>query len=70
VIYESPYRTADTLKLIETAIGSATPVVVARELSKIHEEFIRGPAKSVLNRLEGRTLQGEVVILFHAREEE
>jgi 16S rRNA (cytidine1402-2'-O)-methyltransferase len=66
VIYESPYRTHDTLELIETVAGPETSVVVARELTKIHEEIIRGTAREVREKLQGRELKGEVVILFHA----
>ncbi len=64
VIYESPFRAFDTLKLIETTAGPDTSVVVARELTKIHEEFVRGTAREVAAQFEGRTLKGEVVILF------
>lgn len=70
VIYESPYRTRATLELIQTVAGPDVPVVVARELTKIHEEILRGRAADVLAQLEGRTLQGEVVILFHIKEED
>ena len=64
IVYESPFRTAGTLELIGTVAGPETPVVVVRELTKIHEEIIRGTAQEVLTRLQGRTLKGEVVILF------
>jgi len=42
-------------------------VVIARELTKIHEEFIRGTARSVRAHLETTPPLGEVVILFDAR---
>lgn len=64
VIYESPYRTSGTLRLIEETAGPDTPVVIARELTKIHEEFLRGTAREVRERLEKKPLIGEVVILF------
>jgi 16S rRNA (cytidine1402-2'-O)-methyltransferase len=70
VIYESPFRTLETLRHIEAAAGPETSVVVARELSKIHEEFIRGTVRDVLARLDGQTIKGEVVILFNARRQE
>src|SRR5258706_1226659 len=41
VIYESPYRTAETVGWVEEIAGPETPVVIARELTKIHEEFLR-----------------------------
>ncbi len=70
VIYESPYRTTDTLELIQTVAGPGAHVVVARELTKIHEEILRGTVTEVLAQLQGRTVQGEVVILFHIEEKE
>jgi 16S rRNA (cytidine1402-2'-O)-methyltransferase len=70
VVYESPYRTRDTLELIEAVAGPETPVVVARELTKVFEEFIRGSVQEVRQALEGREIKGEVVILFHSATEE
>jgi 16S rRNA (cytidine1402-2'-O)-methyltransferase len=64
VIYESPYRTRETVRLIESTLGADTPVVIARELTKIHEEFVRGSARDVRERLESKPPIGEVVILF------
>jgi len=70
VIYESPYRTRETVEHIRDVVGPRTPVVVARELTKIHEEFVRGTAADVAAALQERELKGEVVILFHAAVEE
>ncbi len=64
VLYESPYRTRATVEWIRDLFGADTRVVIARELTKIHEEYIRGPASQVLAALESRELKGEVVILF------
>ena len=61
VIYESPYRTRETVRLIVETAGAEAPVVIAREMTKIHEEFLRGTAQSVLEALEGRDVKGEVV---------
>jgi 16S rRNA (cytidine1402-2'-O)-methyltransferase len=65
VVYESPFRALDTLQLIETVAGPDASVVVARELTKIHEEIIRGTAREVVAALTGRELKGEFVLLFH-----
>lgn len=70
VIYESPYRTRDTVEMIEALAGPETPVVIARELTKVHEEFLRGPAREIRERLEEKPPIGEVVIMFDARKEE
>ena len=68
VIYESPYRTAETVGWVEEIAGPETPVVIARELTKIHEEFVRGPAREVRESLEAKPPIGEVVILFGEKE--
>jgi 16S rRNA (cytidine1402-2'-O)-methyltransferase len=69
VIYESPYRAAETIRWVEELAGPEVPVVVARELTKIHEEFIRGSARDVRERLEAKPPIGEVVIMFGEKEE-
>jgi 16S rRNA (cytidine1402-2'-O)-methyltransferase len=69
-IYESPYRTVQTLQWIEAIAGAKTPVVIARELTKVHEEFLRGTARGIRERLEATPPLGEVVILFDARKTE
>jgi 16S rRNA (cytidine1402-2'-O)-methyltransferase len=70
VIYESPFRTAETVKWIEELAGPDIPVVIARELTKIHEEFLRGGAGEIHARLKEKPPIGEVVILFGAQKEE
>lgn len=70
VLYESPFRTAATVEWIEAAAGPETPVVIARELSKIHEEYIRGTARDVAARLRQTPPLGEVVILIGTSKEE
>jgi 16S rRNA (cytidine1402-2'-O)-methyltransferase len=65
VIYESPYRTMDTLQLLEEIAGPDAAIVVAREMTKIFEEYIRGTLGNVLKQLQGRELKGEIVIMCH-----
>src|SRR5262249_32308043 len=65
VIYESPYRAAETVRWVQEIAGPEAPVVIARELTKIHEEFLRGTAQEVAERLKAKPPMGEVVILFH-----
>src|SRR5262249_13645782 len=64
ILYESPFRAAETIRWIEELVGPRTPLVVARELTKIHEEFLRGTAHTVGDELRQKMLKGEVVILF------
>ncbi len=62
-MYESPFRVVDLLENIEAVFGDA-PCVVAREITKIHEEFIRGPASAVRKNLAARPeILGEIVVI-------
>ncbi|HKF22010.1 MAG TPA: 16S rRNA (cytidine(1402)-2'-O)-methyltransferase [Candidatus Angelobacter sp.] len=70
VVYEAPHRIRETLEDVVAVLGPGRPVVVARELTKIHEEFIRGTAKEVLSRLQGHEAKGEITLLIGAGESE
>jgi len=61
VFYEAPHRIQRTLQEIESTLGDAF-VVVARELTKAHEELVRGPISEVLSR--GLTARGEFVVVI------
>lgn len=64
VLYESPYRVVKTLKKIQELSEAERKVCVTREISKIHEENIRGTLSEVINQLESRTsIKGEIVII-------
>jgi 16S rRNA (cytidine1402-2'-O)-methyltransferase len=63
VMYEAPHRLADTLLDIREVMGERQ-VVVARELTKIYEEFIRGTAPEILATIDQIKVRGEVVILI------
>jgi 16S rRNA (cytidine1402-2'-O)-methyltransferase len=64
VVYEAPHRIRETLDDIAAALGTNRLVVLARELTKIHEEFIRGSVAEVLERLKERELKGEITLLI------
>jgi 16S rRNA (cytidine1402-2'-O)-methyltransferase len=64
VIYESVHRIKKTLADI-VDIFDQRKVVVAREVSKIHEEYIRGTAAEVRDRIEQGVCKGEFVIIIH-----
>jgi 16S rRNA (cytidine1402-2'-O)-methyltransferase len=65
IFYEAPHRILDTLTDVSAIFGPAQHVVVARELTKLHEEFLRGPANEVRASLASRaTVRGEIVLLF------
>lgn len=68
VFYEAPHRVVETLADIERIWGDAVRVVAARELTKWHEEFLRGSAASIRAELAARDrVRGEFVLLVEAR---
>lgn len=64
VVYEAPHRIAETMRDIVEILGAERPVVLARELTKVHEEFIRGTAREVLARAQEHELKGEITLLL------
>jgi 16S rRNA (cytidine1402-2'-O)-methyltransferase len=64
VVYEAPHRIAETMKDIVELLGAERPVVLARELTKVHEEFIRGSAGEVLQRGQEHELKGEMTLVI------
>ncbi|HMC23335.1 MAG TPA: 16S rRNA (cytidine(1402)-2'-O)-methyltransferase [Thermoanaerobaculia bacterium] len=66
IVYESPERLIDSLKNAMNVLGDVE-VTVAREMTKIHEEFISGSISEVIARLEAQgTVRGEVTLVFAA----
>jgi len=64
IFYETPHRIVEALGDIERVLGER-PVVVARELTKVHEEFLRGTAGEVRAALAGRpAVKGEITLLI------
>ncbi|HWC98966.1 MAG TPA: 16S rRNA (cytidine(1402)-2'-O)-methyltransferase, partial [Candidatus Sulfopaludibacter sp.] len=63
IFYEAPHRILEALEAVEAALGPR-PVVVARELTKIHEEYLRGTAAEIRAQLEARdAVKGEITLL-------
>lgn len=63
VFYESPHRVEKTFKSLEENLGNDAEIIVARELTKIHEEIWRGSAKNALDHFQGEKRKGEFVII-------
>ncbi len=63
VIYESPYRLLKTLSDLAAVMGETRKVVVARELTKLHEEVVKGTLLEVIQRFSERTVKGEITIV-------
>jgi 16S rRNA (cytidine1402-2'-O)-methyltransferase len=71
VFYEAPHRILETLADVVEVLGEARHVVVAREVTKLHEEFLRGRAGEVLETLKSRDgVKGEITLLIGKAEEE
>ncbi len=70
IFYESPNRLVDALGSIESALPACT-LAVCRELTKLHEEVVRGPVSSVRAQFEARTsIKGEIVLVIDAPNED
>ena len=67
IFYEAPHRILETLADLESAWGPEVRVAVARELTKVHEEFVRGTVAEVRQELGGRDrIRGEITLLIEA----
>ena len=70
IFYEAPHRLVETLKDVVEILGADRRVVVGREVTKLHEEFLRGHAGDVLAALEKRDeVKGEITLLIAKAEE-
>jgi 16S rRNA (cytidine1402-2'-O)-methyltransferase len=71
VFYEAPHRIVEALTDVVEIMGEARHVVVAREVTKLHEEFLRGRAGEVLQNLKAReAVKGEITLLIGKTEPE
>ena len=65
IYYEAPHRILDTLQEIVAIMGGSRHVVIAREVTKVHEEFLRGRADEILEQLRQRgEVKGEITLLI------
>src|ERR1700731_616951 len=70
VFYDAPHRLLETLSDVVELLGNDRHVVVAREVTKLHEEFLRGRAAEVLEQLKARgDVKGEITLLIAKAEE-
>ena len=63
ILYVSPHKLVKTLVEFVLYFGEDRPVCVSRELSKLHEENVRGTAKEVLTHFENKPPKGEIVVV-------
>jgi len=67
IFYEAPHRILDTLADLESVWGPDLSIVVAREITKLHEEFLRGTVAEVRRELASRDrIRGEITLLIEA----
>jgi 16S rRNA (cytidine1402-2'-O)-methyltransferase len=67
IFYESPHKLLKTLKHFSEYFGEDRPVSVSREITKLHEETIRGTAAEVLQHYTKKTPKGEIVIVVKGK---
>ena len=71
VFYEAPHRIVAALSDVVEVLGEARHVVIAREITKLHEEFLRGRASEVLETLKSReVVKGEITLLIGKAEDD
>jgi 16S rRNA (cytidine1402-2'-O)-methyltransferase len=63
IFYESPKRLEKTLKTIYEVLGNYK-IAIAREISKIYEEYLRGDLKEIISRLKDKKLKGEITVIL------
>ena len=68
IFYESPYRLLKTLTQFAEIFGADRPVSVCREISKIHEESVRGTLQEVIAHFTETEPRGEIVIILGGKE--
>ena len=69
IFYESPYRLVKTLTQFAEFFGAERPVSVCREISKIHEESVRGTLTEVIAHFTQNEPRGEIVIVLSGKED-
>lgn len=66
IFYETPHRILKVLQEIDEILGDVE-IVIARELTKIYEEFLRGSSRQLLEHFKTKPPKGEIVILLNMR---
>ena len=69
VIYESPYRVLKTLKQLAEVLGGERQAAACREISKVHEETVRGTLTELAEHFTANEPRGEFVIIVSGRED-
>ena len=67
IFYESPFRLVKTLQQLSDSLGPDRRASVSRELTKIHEENVRGTLSELVEHFKGGTVKGEIVIVVEGK---
>lgn len=70
IFYESPYRLIKALEQFIEFFGPGRKISVSREISKLHEENVRGTVEEILEHFKQKTVKGEIVIILEGKEVE
>jgi 16S rRNA (cytidine1402-2'-O)-methyltransferase len=68
IFYVSPHRVLSELELFAAELGEDRPAALVREISKVHEEAIRGDLAEIRRRIEASAPRGELVLVVAGRE--
>lgn len=68
ILYVSPHKLLKTLAEFATYFGEDRPICVSRELSKLHEENVRGTVKEVMAHFESKPPKGEIVVVVGGKD--
>lgn len=63
VFFEAPHRLAAMLRALDAGFGPERPAAVCRELTKLHEEVLRGPVRELLEWAETEEVRGEIAVV-------
>ncbi|WAP51194.1 16S rRNA (cytidine(1402)-2'-O)-methyltransferase [Arthrobacter sp. ATA002] len=63
VFFEAPHRLEPMLRALDTAFGGDRRAAVARELTKLHEQVLRGPLRELLEWAEASEIRGEIAVV-------
>ena len=69
IFYESPYRLVKTLTQFSEYFGTEREVAVCREISKLHEECVRGTLSEVIEHFKANEPRGEIVVILKGKED-
>jgi 16S rRNA (cytidine1402-2'-O)-methyltransferase len=68
ILYDAPHRLKESLVDMQEILGDRE-IVIGREITKVHEEFLRGTIGEIIERLADREVKGEITVVVHGSTE-